>query len=353
MLERLRITKLAGAALLALTLAAAARAEPALPPEVASLLARAKLPADALAAVVLETRPDRAPLLAWRADIPVNPASTLKLVTTYAALDRLGPDFRWQTRVYSDGPVRDGTLLGDLYLQGGGDPKLVSERLWLLLRQVQGLGIRRITGDIWLNRNLPFPAVDVANDVGARAIAKLIVDSGYTRPAILKGDDAHRSSKERLAGVMEVLDEAGITVDPKAVANGKFSRTDGYAAVMQMARSGLLKPGEGALYDGKGIDSIIALNDVMAIGAMTALRANGIEPGREIGVTGFGDIPYSADVFPPLTTVHLPLAEMGQAAVDSILSNRDDGEATGGTANRLIYVQSAPDVVLRGPLPRR
>ena len=100
---------------------------------------------------------------------------------------------------------------------------------------------------------------------------------------------------------MEVLDEAGITVDPKAVANGKFSRTDGYAAVMQMARSGLLKPGEGALYDGKGIDSIIALNDVMAIGAMTALRANGIEPGREIGVTGFGDIPYSADVFPPLT----------------------------------------------------
>ena len=123
--------------------------------------------------------------------------------------------------------------------------------------------------------------------------------------------------------------------------------------IMQMARSGLLKPGEGALYDGKGIDSIIALNDVMAIGAMTALRANGIEPGREIGVTGFGDIPYSADVFPPLTTVHLPLAEMGQAAVDSILSNRDDAEATGGTANRLIYVQSAPDVVLRGSLPRR
>ena len=102
---------------------------------------------------------------------------------------------------------------------------------------------------------------------------------------------------------------------------------------------------------GRGV--LIALNDVMAIGAMTALRANGIEPGREIGVTGFGDIPYSADVFPPLTTVHLPLAEMVQAAVDSILSNRDDGEATGGTANRLIYVQSAPDVVLRGSLPRR
>ena len=74
MLERLRITKLAGVALLALTLAAAARAEPALPPEVASLLARAKLPADALAAVVLETRPDRAPLLAWRHTRSVRPS---------------------------------------------------------------------------------------------------------------------------------------------------------------------------------------------------------------------------------------------------------------------------------------
>lgn len=153
MLERSGIIKLAGAALLALNLTAAARAEPALPPEVASLLARAKLPADALSAVLLETRPGRAPLLAWRADAPVNPASTLKLVTTYAALDRLGPDFRWQTRVYSDGPVRDGVLQGDLYLQGGGDPKLVSEKLWLLLRRVQGLGIRRITGDIWLDRS--------------------------------------------------------------------------------------------------------------------------------------------------------------------------------------------------------
>ena len=51
--------------------------------------------------------------------------------------------------------------------------------------------------------------------------------------------------------------------------------------------------------------------------------------------------------------MHLPLAEMGQAARGQLLSNRDDGEATGGTANRLIYVQSAPDVVLRGSLPRR
>jgi serine-type D-Ala-D-Ala carboxypeptidase/endopeptidase (penicillin-binding protein 4) len=149
MLERFRIRKLLAAGLLAL--AGAAQAQ--LPPEVAGLLARAKMPAEALAAVVLDTRQAAAPLLTWRADVLVNPASTLKLVTTYAALDRLGPDFRWQTRVYRDGTLRDGVLHGNLYLQGDGDPKLVSERLWLLLRRVQGLGIRRIAGDIVLDRS--------------------------------------------------------------------------------------------------------------------------------------------------------------------------------------------------------
>jgi D-alanyl-D-alanine carboxypeptidase/D-alanyl-D-alanine-endopeptidase (penicillin-binding protein 4) len=152
MLQRRRIQKLLATGLLALAGTAQAQA-PQLPAEVASLLARAKLPAEALAAVVLDTRQPAAPLLAWRAEALMNPASTLKLVTTYAALDRLGPDFRWQTRVYRDGTLRDGVLHGHLYLQGDGDPKLVSERLWLLLRRVQGLGIQRIAGDIVLDRS--------------------------------------------------------------------------------------------------------------------------------------------------------------------------------------------------------
>ncbi|RSX53108.1 LacI family transcriptional regulator [Bifidobacterium goeldii] len=225
------------------------------------------------------------------------------------------------------------------------------EKLTEELKQYESTGGRAV---FILNRNLPFSAVDVANDVGARAIAQLIVDSGYTHPAILRGDENHRSSHERLAAMLEVFADAGITIDPKAIANGKFSRTEGYAAIMQMARSGLLKPGEGALYNGHGVDSVIALNDVMAIGAMTALRANGIEPGKDVGVTGFDDIPYSADVYPPLTTVHLPLEQMGQSAVDSILAKHDtDTDGAEEAASRLIYVQSAPDIVLRGSLPRR
>ena len=68
----------------------------------------------------------------------------MKLVTTYAALDLLGPAYTWTTPVYLNGTVDDGMLDGNLYIKGQGDPKLVIERLWLLLRRVQELGIREI-----------------------------------------------------------------------------------------------------------------------------------------------------------------------------------------------------------------
>jgi D-alanyl-D-alanine carboxypeptidase/D-alanyl-D-alanine-endopeptidase (penicillin-binding protein 4) len=83
----------------------------------------------------------------------VNPASIMKLVTTYAALDLLGPAFVWTTPVYVEGTVSNGVLSGNLYLKGQGDPKLVIERMWLLLRRVQGLGITTISGDIVIDRS--------------------------------------------------------------------------------------------------------------------------------------------------------------------------------------------------------
>ncbi|MBG6076614.1 D-alanyl-D-alanine carboxypeptidase/D-alanyl-D-alanine-endopeptidase [Polaromonas sp. CG_9.11] len=129
----------------------------ALPPEVEALLARAKVPREAFAAVVVDAAPAlngrAAPLLSHRAGSAMNPASVMKLVTTYAGLELLGPAYTWATPVYTDGPVIDGVLNGNLIIQGRGDPKLVMERLWLLLRRVQGLGIQRISGDIVLDRS--------------------------------------------------------------------------------------------------------------------------------------------------------------------------------------------------------
>ncbi len=123
----------------------------ALPPEVAAALARAKVPLDAVAMLVVDAQGKAPARLSHRAQAALNPASVMKLVTTYAALDLLGPAYSWRTSVYAQGPVRNGTLQGNLYIQGGGDPKLVLERLWLLLRRVQALGIHRINGDIVLD----------------------------------------------------------------------------------------------------------------------------------------------------------------------------------------------------------
>jgi D-alanyl-D-alanine carboxypeptidase/D-alanyl-D-alanine-endopeptidase (penicillin-binding protein 4) len=144
------------AGLLALLASLAAGAQ-ALPPEVEALLARAKVPREAFAAVVVDAAPaingKTAPLLSWRAGSAMNPASVMKLVTTYAGLELLGPAYSWKTPVYADGPIVNGVLQGNLIIQGQGDPKLVMERLWLLLRRVQGLGIKTISGDILLDRS--------------------------------------------------------------------------------------------------------------------------------------------------------------------------------------------------------
>lgn len=124
-----------------------------LPAEVQAALARARLPREALSVLVVDAEGQAPPRLSHRDGVPVNPASMAKLATTFAALELLGPAFTWATPVYVDGNVRDGTLHGNLYIKGQGDPKLVVERLWLLLRRIQGLGVRSIAGDIVLDHS--------------------------------------------------------------------------------------------------------------------------------------------------------------------------------------------------------
>jgi len=128
-----------------------------LPPEVEAALTRAKVPREALAAIVVDAAAPASakagPLLSYRANASVNPASVMKLVTTYAGLELLGPAYTWPTPVFVDGSINNSVLTGNLIIQGRGDPKLVLERLWLLLRRVQGLGIKSITGDILLDRS--------------------------------------------------------------------------------------------------------------------------------------------------------------------------------------------------------
>jgi D-alanyl-D-alanine carboxypeptidase/D-alanyl-D-alanine-endopeptidase (penicillin-binding protein 4) len=124
-----------------------------IPAEIDAALARAKVPRDAVSLVVVDALGQTSPRLSHRSDASMNPASVMKLVTTYAALELLGPNYTWPTPVFIEGAIREGTLFGNLYIQGQGDPRLVLERLWLLLRRVQGLGIKTIAGDIVLDQS--------------------------------------------------------------------------------------------------------------------------------------------------------------------------------------------------------
>jgi D-alanyl-D-alanine carboxypeptidase/D-alanyl-D-alanine-endopeptidase (penicillin-binding protein 4) len=128
-----------------------------LPPEVRSALQRARVPESALSVVVQEAGTGRT-VLSQQARQSVNPASLVKLVTTYAALDLLGPAWSWSTTVGWSGALREGVLEGDLFIRGSGDPKLVPERVWQGLRRLQQAGVREIRGDIVLDRSAFAPA---------------------------------------------------------------------------------------------------------------------------------------------------------------------------------------------------
>ena len=120
-----------------------------LPAEVAQALQQAGIP-ESHVAVLVQDLGNPLPLLAHGESISFNPASVMKLVTTLAALDSLGPAHTFKTRVYRDGPLLDGVLHGNLIFQGGGDPALTLERFWLLLRELRHRGVREIRGDVLL-----------------------------------------------------------------------------------------------------------------------------------------------------------------------------------------------------------
>ncbi len=108
---------------------------------------------EANVALVIQPLDSPTPLVSHGADRPLNPASVMKLLTTLAALETLGPAHTFKTRVLLTGEIKGDTLQGDLVLKGGGDPSLTLERFWLLLREVRAQGIRHIAGDVLIDQS--------------------------------------------------------------------------------------------------------------------------------------------------------------------------------------------------------
>jgi LacI family transcriptional regulator len=174
------------------------------------------------------------------------------------------------------------------------------------------------------------PSVIVDDEAGVATAVRHLLDLGHTRIAHIGGPHAVDTARRRLAGYERALRERGMPVQRELVAEARFDERGGATAA---ARLLLLDPPPTAL---------VVANVSAAIGAMATARDAGLEIPRDLSVIGFHDVPMAPYLAPPLTTVRMPLAELGSRAVDSLLA-MIDGHDVGD-----VVVSAAPELVLRG-----
>ncbi len=159
--------------------------------------------------------------------------------------------------------------------------------------------------------HLPGDAVIPENFEGARKVGRMLAELGHRRIGVVGGPALLTSSRDRLEGLRSGLQDYGIALHPEQIANADFSRDGGAEA------------GAKLLARMPDLSAIFALNDVMAIGVLAMLREQGIAVPDDVSVVGFDDIPLASDVTPALTTVAVPMVEMGARAMTLAL----DGHA--------------------------
>jgi LacI family transcriptional regulator len=161
--------------------------------------------------------------------------------------------------------------------------------------------------------NLAVDAVLPENAEGAAAMARALLDLGHRRFAVVTGPAALTTVRHRLDGFKQALLDAGVGLNADHVLAGDFSRDGGYAAAIELIDRGL------------DVTAIFVLNDVMAIGVLSALRDRGVDVPAKVSVAGFDDIPIVRDLTPALTTVRLPMVQLGVLAMTLALRDRRRG----------------------------
>jgi LacI family transcriptional regulator len=157
------------------------------------------------------------------------------------------------------------------------------------------------------HRSLRVDTVQPENREGAASLARAMLDLGHRDFAVLAGPRTLTTVADRLGGFRDALAEAGVHLTNDQVIEKSFTRDGGYEAAAELLRRG------------SQVTCVFAVTDVMAIGALAAFRDNGVDvPGR-ISMAGFDDIPIVRDLVPPLTTVALPLDEMGERVMNLAL----------------------------------
>jgi LacI family transcriptional regulator len=174
-----------------------------------------------------------------------------------------------------------------------------------------------------------YDSVRPANRRGAADLTRALLGLGHRRFAVVPGPERLRVSLDRLLGVREALDEAGVALGPEAVEFAEFSHEGGRAATARLLERS--RP-----------TALIALSDVGAVGALAELRGRGLDVPGDISVVGFDDIPCAAQLAPALTTVRVPLERMGAEAVRLALEPRPR-TAPGGIEDATDGLSAGPD----------
>ncbi|MGO1173320.1 MAG: LacI family DNA-binding transcriptional regulator [Actinomycetaceae bacterium] len=172
----------------------------------------------------------------------------------------------------------------------------------------------------------------VENRRATADLARALYERGYRDIAVLGGPDENLTSRERALGVLETFAELGHPVPAERRVTGSFTRDGGHEAMTALLASGT------------SFDCVFATNDVMALGALTASREAGRRVPEDFGLAGFDDISTLQDVTPPLTTVRVPLREIGREATRLALAPAEDGP---------LEVRISGEVVLRDSTPPR
>lgn len=147
-----------------------------------------------------------------------------------------------------------------------------------------------------------FPYIDVDGALGIKMATNHLLNLGHTKIGVLAWPEDSRVGNNRMEGYFSAMNEAGIVVDDDWIRRGEGNFDTG-----NWLTTNLLE-----LHGAKTPTAIIAMNDLMAIGAMTAIRSKGLEPGRDVAVTGFDDTPTARFLNPPLTTIRQPVTEIGK-----------------------------------------
>lgn len=203
------------------------------------------------------------------------------------------------------------------------------ERLDLLLSRYRDMG-----GSVAvIGQSLPGAhTIAPENRAGAAALAQTLVEQGHREFVVLAGPPKLGAAADRTAGFLRELRRAGIN---PAVVPGEFTRDGGYDAARQVVASMRPRSGWGSC--------VFAVNDVMALGAIAAFREAGLRTPRDVAVAGFDDIPTLRDHDPGLTTVALPLHEMGRRAIEMALAT-DTGVQSVTRVTGRVMVRASTDL---------